>query len=105
MKWWLHVLILLVIVLFGAAPILSAVIAGSIASANGCELHEGFANPCVIAGRDYGQLLYNMGVMGWLALLTFPLAAFTVLSYLIALLVFYAVRRRKKSSGVVPPRN
>ncbi|MGH9201104.1 MAG: hypothetical protein ACRD2A_07700, partial [Vicinamibacterales bacterium] len=44
-----------VIALFTGWPILSVVIAGTIASWNGCTLHEGFVNPCVVNGRDIAR--------------------------------------------------
>jgi hypothetical protein len=96
-KGWLHFLILFVIALLGAAPILSVIVAFSIASANGCALDEGSAHACIISGHDYSELLYSMGVMGWLALATVPLAALIIFVYLLVLLVLYSVRRRKKS--------
>ncbi len=33
-------------------PLLSALVAGWVAALAGCELHEGFANSCVIGGAD-----------------------------------------------------
>lgn len=101
MKWWVHLLILLVILLLGLAPILSALVAGSIASANGCELNEGGVNPCIMNGRDYGEVLYTMGVLGWLSLATIPLASFAIFTYLVVLIVLRVIRNRKKT----PPTN
>jgi hypothetical protein len=49
------------------------VIAGTIASWNNCTLHEGFANPCVVNGRDMGETLYAMGVIGWFMIATLPI--------------------------------
>ncbi len=56
-----------------AFPLLSALAAGTIANLNGCALNEGSANPCVIAGTDYGEELYSLGVLGWLAIATVPI--------------------------------
>jgi hypothetical protein len=41
---------------------------------------EGSVHPCVINGKDYGQLLYTLGVMGWLMLVTLPAGAFVFVS-------------------------
>lgn len=75
-------------------PLISAVIAMWIASRNGCTLHEGFANPCIVFGRDIGQALYTMAVMGWLALVTLPLGALAALGWIVGEVV-HLVRRRQ----------
>lgn len=73
MKPWLrHGLVLGIIALLSMGPLLLALLAGAFAQANGCTLHEGNVNPCVVGGRDYGETLYTLGVMGWFALLTLP---------------------------------
>ncbi len=59
----------------GLLPVFSVASAAMIANAAGCTLHEGSVNPCVIAGIDWGTALYMMGVLGWLMLLSLPLAA------------------------------
>lgn len=79
------------------APMLSMLVAAAVAKHNGCTLHEGFANPCVVAGVDIGTLLYNMAVMGWLMLFTLPLAALVVLVWLVAEIVAALRRRRAKA--------
>jgi len=61
------------IVVAAAFPLLAAFAAGTIANLNGCTLNEGSANPCVIAGADYGDTLYSLGVLGWLAIATVPI--------------------------------
>lgn len=54
----------------GLLPLLSVVLAGQIAAANGCGLHEGSVQPCMILGFDAGGILYTMTVLGWLMLVT-----------------------------------
>ncbi|MGZ9810302.1 hypothetical protein ACXN5S_07530 [Pseudoroseicyclus sp. H15] len=66
-------LIGLVLVLIGLAPIASVALASLLADRAGCELHEGYANACIIAGKDRGDMLYTMFVAGWLMLMTIPL--------------------------------
>ena len=43
-----------------------------IANSHGCKVDEGSVHPCIINGKDYGQLLYTLGVLGWLMLVTIP---------------------------------
>ena len=76
------------------SPLISTALAGWIASSHGCTLHEGFANPCVINGTDYGETLYTMGVMGWLMLATLPIAAGFLLLWIVAEVVAFIRRKR-----------
>jgi hypothetical protein len=69
-------------------PLFSVLTASLLANAYGCRLHEGFPNPCVIAGADRGETLYAMGVMGWFMLVTGP---FMLLS-LVGWPIYAAVR-------------
>lgn len=57
-------------VIIGIAPLASVFLAGLIADRNGCELHEGFAQTCVVLGADVGGALYNMVALGWLMLIS-----------------------------------
>ncbi len=87
--WRLYLWILLAILLVALGPLIGVVIAGGIASANGCVLHEGFANPCVVLGVDVGGLLYAMGVLGWLMLATIPMGVVALLAWLLILGLHY----------------
>ena len=66
--WILYWLVLVLIFVVVFAPVGSVVACGLIANAHGCRVDEGSVHPCVINGKDYGQLLYTLGVMGWLML-------------------------------------
>ena len=48
----------------------SVALAGAIADLNGCELHEGYSQPCLVLGADIGEILHTMVVMGWLMLVS-----------------------------------
>jgi len=80
-------LVYLVIAFLGVLPLLIALLAGAIANLAKCELDEGSVHPCVIAGKDVGNLLYTMGVGGWFTLMTLPAAFFLALIYSVYLLV------------------
>ena len=56
--------------LLAFAPVLITIAASVIAQAAGCKLDEGTAHICIIAGKDYGQTLYEMGVAFWLIIFT-----------------------------------
>jgi hypothetical protein len=76
-------------------PVLGISVAVAVARLNGCTLHEGFANPCVVMGRDIGSALYSLGVLGWLSLATLPLAL-GVATVWFAVEIFARVRRRQR---------
>jgi TRAP-type C4-dicarboxylate transport system permease small subunit len=93
--WILHLMIVAGLLFLAFATFLIAISAGAFASANGCELHEGFANPCVVGGRDYGETLYSLGLLGWLALVTLPIGLVLAGLYVVIVMVVWALRRRK----------
>lgn len=79
----------------GLLPVLSVTIAAIIADMAGCTLHEGNVNPCVIGGIDLGGILYTMGILGWLMLVSLPIAALGALG-LAVLAVIALVRRLRR---------
>ena len=97
--WPPFVAALTLLVLIGIAPMLSALAAEVIARLNGCELNEGASHPCEMLGLELGGTLYNMFVMGWLALATIPLAAIGLLLWLVVLVVAIIVHRVRKSKA------
>jgi len=101
--WFCYVLALVVIVAFAFAPIGSVMLCAGIANAYGCKVDEGSVHPCIINGHDYGQLLYSLGVMGWLMLVSLPGGLFAFVGWLIFLLVHRAAWRKRTSAGIPPP--
>jgi hypothetical protein len=101
--WVWYVLALFVIVAFAFAPIGSVMLCAWIANAHGCKVDEGSVHPCIINGHDYGELLYQLGVMGWFMLVTIPggLAAFV--SWLIFLILHRVAWQKRVAAGVPPP--
>jgi hypothetical protein len=103
----IHTLVILFILLLGASPLISALVAGAIAEANDCTLHEGFANPCVINGKDWGEDLYTFFVLGWLAIGTIPLGVGAAAIYLVVVIIIALIqnvrRRRAAATAALPP--
>jgi hypothetical protein len=84
-------------------PMILVIIAGTIATVNGCRLDEGSVNPCVVFGRDMGETLYAMGVMGWFMIVTIPLGGTVFMGWtLIWLFLYYLRQRRAKSAAGTP---
>jgi hypothetical protein len=66
--WIFYWIVLVLIVLFAFATIGSVMTCAWIANSHDCKVDEGSVHPCIINGKDYGQLLYTLGVLGWLML-------------------------------------
>jgi hypothetical protein len=95
--WLFAILGVVVIVLVAAAPLISALIAGSIASANDCRIDEGSIHTCMVNGRDLGPSLYSMGVFGWLMIATIPIGLVVLVVYLVIMLIVWILLRRRKN--------
>ena len=101
--WILYWIVLAFIVLIATAPIVSVIVCSVIANAHGCRVDEGSVHPCIINGQDYGQLLYTLGVLGWLMLVTIPGGAFAFAIWLIVLILHRERWRKPFAAGVPPP--
>ena len=93
--WVLYLLALFAILAFAFAPIGSVMLCAGIANAYGCKVDEGSVHPCIINGHDYGELLYSLGVLGWLMLVTLPAGALAFVFWLIALILHRATWRKR----------
>ena len=98
--WIFGILGLVVIVIFTTAPLISALIAGSIATANDCRLDEGSIHTCVVNGRDLGPTLYSMGVFGWLMIATIPIGLVVFAVYLVIMVIVGIILNRRRKNAV-----
>ena len=101
--WIFYWIVLVLIVLFAFAPIGSVMTCAWIANSHGCKVDEGSVHPCIIDGKDYGHLLYTLGVLGWLMLVTIPGGLFAFAIWLIVLILHRASWRKRFAAGVPPP--
>jgi hypothetical protein len=99
----LYWLVLVVILAFAFAPIGSVILCAVISNAYGCKVDEGSVHPCIVNGQDYGHLLYTLGVLGWLMLVTLPAGLLAFVIWLIILLLHRASWRKRHAAGVPPP--
>jgi hypothetical protein len=72
-----------------------------IANAHGCKVDEGSAHPCIVNGRVYGHLLYTLGVMGWMMLLTIPGGLFAFAIWLVVLIWHQMKWQKRFAAGIV----
>lgn len=73
---------MILVLLFCLTPAISVISSSLIADAYDCPLHEGFANPCVINGADWGETLAGMFVAGWFMLMTLPVLVFALVVWI-----------------------
>lgn len=97
--WWAYWIVLAIILLVALAPVLSVIVAGTIADANGCALDEGSVHPCIVNGTDIGSTLYALGVMGWFMLATIPLGAGALLLWAVVLIAHRLYWGRKRGGA------
>jgi predicted MFS family arabinose efflux permease len=96
--WRNYLVILVVIVLFAAAPLISVYFTYLVADSHGCTVNEATIHPCIVLGADLGGLLYVTGVMGWFMLATIPLGGGALIVWLVILLIHYLAWRQKARS-------
>jgi hypothetical protein len=99
--WIVYWIVLALIVLVALAPMGSVVACGLIANANGCKVDEGSVHPCIINGQDYGHLVYTLGVLGWLLLVTLPAGVFAFVIWLIILILHREAWRKRVVAGLI----
>jgi hypothetical protein len=95
--WAVYWLVFAILVVLTIWPVISVLVASSIAEANGCALDEGSVHPCLVDGADWGEALYTMAVLGWLMLATLPLGGGALLVWLIILIIHRIAWRRRKT--------
>ena len=81
-KHWVRLGILLAFMLVPFAPPLWA---KAHADAHGCQLHEGYANPCIVDGVDQGDMLYGLFISGWLGVIGAAVGLFGLIAWGVAL--------------------
>lgn len=77
----------LAIFFFAIIPFILAVLADAIGNWLGCNINEGGTDPCIRWGVDFGRVLYPMFVMGWLTLMTIPIATVLGIGFTVYLLL------------------
>ena len=63
-------------------PLLSLLLAGILAKLLGCTLNEADVHPCQILGVPIGTLLYSLSTLGWLMILSLPLGAVALVTWI-----------------------
>jgi hypothetical protein len=96
--FWFSALCVTVLVI-ALLPVISVSLTYVIASTLGCSVNEGGATPCPFMGVDLGETLVTMMVLGWLGLLTLPVAGVAAAVWLAAWIGRLIWRRRQFGQG------
>ncbi|WP_407493223.1 hypothetical protein [Pseudooceanicola sp. MF1-13] len=83
-----------VIIFVCLLPVFGVAWSSWFAERHGCTLNEAGAHPCVVNGKDYGDLLAGAFVSGWFMLLTLPVAALTSIVLVLTLIIRWVRNRR-----------
>lgn len=81
------ILLIVLSILFALGPIILLIIGMTVAEINSCELHEGYANSCIVLGIEMGDLLYITAVIPWLSFFTIPIGGIFFIIGLVWLIV------------------
>ena len=63
-------------------PVLSLLLAGTLAKMFGCTLNEADVHPCYVFGVSIGPFLYSLSVMGWFMILSLPLGVAVLITWI-----------------------
>ena len=79
-------------------PMMSMAVAEFIAQLYGCKLDLASVHPCIVGGRDIGQDLLTLGMMGYFLFVTMPGVVAVIAVWIIVELIAW-VRRRSLAAG------
>ena len=77
-------------------PVVCVLIVFAVAPMFGCEVNEGSPTPCLVFGVDIGKILYTLGVMGWLGVVTLPTGGLALVAYTLFAIFWPRISRRGK---------
>ncbi|MBI1203748.1 MAG: hypothetical protein GC182_14695 [Rhodopseudomonas sp.] len=93
----LMILSLALIVLFGVAPFIAALLASGLAHAFVCGLDQASVHACMVAGVNVGGVLHGMFLLLFYAILTLPLGAVALAVWLVVAIILYFLHRRRQA--------
>jgi len=94
LRWLLGITLAVLLI-----PVALPIIAGLTANLLACDLDEGSIHPCLIGSADIGKTLY-----GWFAIGTLPLAAITIVAWIVVEVGVF-IGRRYRASRTAPDQN
>ena len=101
MRWrTIFIILFILILLIALGPAIVAVGSQTIAEGFGCEVDLNRAIPCVIGGKDYGEMFYNLGFTIWYSYLSLPAGGVLLAIWAVAVIIAIVVHlsRRKSAS-------
>ncbi len=76
-------------------PIFFIIWAGNFAQRHGCRLDEAGIYPCIVDGTDWGSTLAAASLLGWILILTLPIAGILSAVFLVIFAVDLFLRWRR----------
>jgi hypothetical protein len=84
------------LILACSLPLCSLLLAGTLANLLGCTLNEADVHPCTIVGVPIGSLLYALSAIGWLMIVTLPLGAVGLVTWIGTESVWFVRKRMQE---------
>lgn len=88
-----------ILLLLCLLPLISMAVAETIAQIYGCTLDLAAVHPCIVGGKDIGQTLLTLGMMGWFLFATMPGVAAVIVVWLVVELIRWVSGRRSQAAG------
>lgn len=73
--WRWYFCAFLAITLFAITPLLGGIIAEGMVTLTGCNFHHNSTSACTFIGQDIRQVLYMIGIMTWMGIVTLTYGA------------------------------
>ena len=88
-----------IILSWAVFPVVCVLLATIVSAACGCSINEGSPTSCLLFGHEIGRILYTLGVMGWLSIVTLPTGAIALLIYVAFLMIERSIARNRQGSA------
>jgi hypothetical protein len=85
-----------IIVSWAIFPVAGVLLTAIVSAICGCSINDGSPTPCLVFGTDIGRILYTLGVMGWLSIVTLPTGGIAFLAYLAFLMIERFVTQNRR---------
>ncbi len=80
-------------------PLISMALAETIAQIYGCQLDLASVHPCIVGGKDIGETLLTLGMMGWFLFATMPGVVAVIVVWIVVELIRWVSARRSQPAG------
>lgn len=88
-----------ILLLLCLLPLISMAVAEAVAQIYGCKLDLAAVHPCLVGGKDIGETLLTLGMMGWFLFATMPGVLAVVVVWIVVEIIRWVSGRRSQAAG------